>query len=159
MKNLAIAVVTAISISACSTSYKATGLTGGYSELPLAKDVYEVSFRGNGYTSGEKTRDLALLRSAELVQSKGYPYFMIVNGATDVRSREVEWLGGQTNTMVTSYGGTMNAYTTYTPPTTSVESRYNTKLIVKGFTQQNTPSNALLANEVINSIKAKYKIK
>jgi hypothetical protein len=62
-------------ISACATAYQRDGLSGGFSEIQLAENVWRVEFRGNGYTREQKAEDFALLRSAELTLDKGYTYF------------------------------------------------------------------------------------
>lgn len=69
-----------ILFSGCATPYQRVGLTGGYSETQLDDNVFKVNFRGNGYTSSERSADLCLLRSAELCKLAGYNYFIIVEG-------------------------------------------------------------------------------
>lgn len=78
------AVFLAVLLTGCATTYQAEGLSGGFSETQLDKNVFRVSFRGNGYTRTEKTEELALLRSAELTLKNGFTHFVIIDG----RSRE-----------------------------------------------------------------------
>ena len=59
---LAIALV----LSACATTYQSESFSGGFSETQLDKNVFRVSFQGNGYTRAERAEEMALLRSAEL---------------------------------------------------------------------------------------------
>lgn len=68
-------------VSACSTSYQPEGRTGGYTDIQLSKNVFSVSFSGNGFTSNKKTNDFALLRAAELMYRNNYPYFLVVDKA------------------------------------------------------------------------------
>jgi len=63
----------------CSTKYQSVGFMGGFSETQLSNDIFNVSFKGNGYTSREKVSDFALLRSGELTLNNGYQYFIILN--------------------------------------------------------------------------------
>ncbi len=63
----------------CATSYQSSGFSGGYSETQLDENVFNVSFRGNGYTGRERVADFTLLRSAELTLENGYQYFAIIN--------------------------------------------------------------------------------
>jgi hypothetical protein len=58
---------------------------GGYSELELAPDTYQVSFSGKNISTA-KSQDYALLRAAELTLEKGQRYFLVSNswGQTDV---------------------------------------------------------------------------
>ena len=68
----------AILVTSCATAYRKVGLTGGFSETQLSENVFQVSFRGNGYTSRERASDFALLRSSELSLLNGYRYFIII---------------------------------------------------------------------------------
>ncbi len=65
-------------LSGCATVYQKQGFTGGYSEAQLGENIFQVSFKGNGYTSRERVSDFALLRSAEIVIENGYRYFVVV---------------------------------------------------------------------------------
>lgn len=71
----------ALFFGGCATAYQKTGFSGGYSDSLLQDDIYQVSFRGNGYTSRERANDFALLRSAEVTINMGFNYFIILNGS------------------------------------------------------------------------------
>jgi hypothetical protein len=73
-------VTLALLMVSCATSYKPNGLTGGFSSTQLDVNVFQVSFRGNGYTKRERANDFALLRSAEVALENGYEFFVIVEG-------------------------------------------------------------------------------
>ena len=62
------------------------GCKGGYSELDLAPNTYQVSFSGRDISTA-KSQDYALLRAAELTLEKGRRYFLVLNswGQTDVQ--------------------------------------------------------------------------
>jgi len=68
----------AIIFSCCVTAYKKVGWKGGYSETQLGENIFQVSFRGNGFTSGERASDFSLLRSAEVSLENGFRYFIII---------------------------------------------------------------------------------
>ena len=68
-----------LALIGCATPYQSKGFTGGFSETQLDVNVFQVSFRGNAYTSGERAADFTLLRSAELAIENGYSYFIIVD--------------------------------------------------------------------------------
>jgi hypothetical protein len=70
----------AFTLSGCATAYKPQGLSGGFSEAQLDRNVFRVSFKGNGYTSRERAEEMALLRSAELTLNSGFTHFAIING-------------------------------------------------------------------------------
>lgn len=67
-------------LAGCATAYQAQGLTGGFTETQLDRNVFKVTFKGNGYTASERAADFALLRSAELTLQNGYTHFAIVDG-------------------------------------------------------------------------------
>lgn len=78
MRKFAI-VLTVLVLAGCATTYQHQSFTGGYSETQLGDNVFQVSFRGNAYTSRERASDFSLLRSAELALEKGFRYFIIVD--------------------------------------------------------------------------------
>ncbi len=75
MSKIYLTLLITVALSACATSYQKISHTGGYSETRLDKNVFIVSFNGNGYTSVERARDFALLRSAELTLENDYMFF------------------------------------------------------------------------------------
>lgn len=90
-------------ISSCSTSYKKTGWGGGYSDMALNKDLFQVSFSGNGYTSGATVQKYFLRRCAEITLENGYDYFSFVEkdgGATKETYGE-----GTSGTISKNYNG------------------------------------------------------
>jgi hypothetical protein len=84
-----------IYLSGCATGYHSKGFTGGFSETQLDRNVWVVTFRGNGYTSNERASDFVMLRSAQLSLEAGFRFFLIVDRAN------------------------LNSLQTYTTPTTS----------------------------------------
>ena len=76
--------ITALSVllvlAGCATNYQAQSFSGGFSETQLDKNVFKVTFKGNGYTQSERAEDFALLRSAELTLKNGFSHFAIVDG-------------------------------------------------------------------------------
>ncbi len=85
MRRLVI-VLTALVLTGCATTYQRQGLTGGYSETQLGENIFQVSFRGNGYTSRERASDFSLLRSAEVALERGFRYFVIVESEKDTKT-------------------------------------------------------------------------
>ncbi len=94
----------ACGLAACATAYQPQGLSGGFSETQLDRNVFRVSFKGNGYTSPERAEDLALLRSAELALKNGFTHFAIVDG----RSRTD--YSALTTPIQSTTTGTVNTY-------------------------------------------------
>lgn len=83
MRGAAVIVLVAVLLSGCATAYQREGFGGGYSEMQLGENIFQVSFRGNGYTSWERASDFSLLRSAELALENGFRYFVIVESEKD----------------------------------------------------------------------------
>lgn len=84
------------------TPYKSQkwGFLGGYSEKIIEKDVYEVRFKGNGFTKREAVVDYALLRSAEVALSHQCTFFTIIDAkenalGEDTTEVEISYLDGQ----------------------------------------------------------------
>lgn len=126
---IALAAVGFLALGACATGYQAEGWSGGFSEIPLAADAYQISVKGNGYTSASRVNEMALLRGAELADKAGYNYFTVLNMDQYERQSSFTTPGSSTtNTYGTataySTGNYVNAYgsstsnTTYTPPQT-----------------------------------------
>ncbi len=78
-------VIAFIVIGGCATSYQRQSFTGGFSETQLGENVFQVSFKGNGYTGRERASDFSLLRSAEITLEKGFRYFVIVESERDTK--------------------------------------------------------------------------
>ena len=90
-----------------STPYQPMGFKGGYENTQLDKNVFEVTFSGNGLTSRQRVRDFAMLRSAELTIQNGYKYFISINENTS--STQHTYVTPQTSTTDTNLSG--SAYT------------------------------------------------
>ena len=78
---IVVASVALLALAGCSTPYQRTGFTGGFSETRLQENAFSVSFRGNGYTSRERSTDFALLRCAELTLENGFKFFAVADSA------------------------------------------------------------------------------
>lgn len=159
MKKIFLVLPLVFILTACSTSYSPANFDGGYSSTMLAKDNYIVNFRGNEATSSEKTRDLALLRAAEIAIDSGYPYFVVLNGGTREKSYTSQIAPGNIQTNVYGSYGYNVANTTYNNPVMMDFSQFKTELSIKAFSKENAPSNALEAAYIVNEMKKKYKIK
>lgn len=125
-------------LSACSTSYQSAGLLGGYTDDELSPGIFQVNFRGNGFTSATKAKDFTLLRSAEVVLNRGYSHFVIIEkdnqtqtsaytspgySTTDLKRKdfgkyeaETNYYGGSTTyTTLPSYSYTVKAFRSAPP--------------------------------------------
>ena len=69
-------------LAGCATAYHRGSLhETGYTDLQLAKNLYQVRFRGAMLTPYAQVADFALLRSAELTLENGYHYFLLVRSS------------------------------------------------------------------------------
>lgn len=75
---------TSILLLGCSTMYRSSGFSGGYSDRrehrsgDLPGDFYQVSFSGNGFTRSRVAYQFFLARSAELAINSGHNYFVVL---------------------------------------------------------------------------------
>ncbi len=147
----------------CSTKYQSVGFTGGYSETALTENVFRVAFKGNGFTSRDKTIDFTLLRSAEVAKEKGYNYFVIMDSQNyskiDVHKSRTTY---NTSFNATSYGNNISgtANTTSSGGDINVITKPRTTNTIMCF-QEKPSLNTIVydVNFVIKSLKTKYDIK
>lgn len=57
---------------------------GGYSDLQVAPDAFQVRFHGNGRTHKSRSQDFALLRASEVCLENNFNYFIVADEASDV---------------------------------------------------------------------------
>jgi len=103
-------VICVILLSSCSTAYQKDSFTGGFTTAQLDENVFQVSFRGNGYTSRDKANDFALLRSAEVALENGFNYFVIVDANQYDKKSSYTTPTTVTTTGSSNTQGTVNAY-------------------------------------------------
>ena len=70
----------ALFLTGCASSYQPEGLSGGFSDIQLDKNVFQVSYQGNAYTRTPRLEEMALLRAADLTVSHGFRYFIVLSG-------------------------------------------------------------------------------
>ena len=162
--------VLVLTLMSCATIYQAKSFTGGFSSTQLDANVFQVSFRGNGYTHQERANDFALLRSAEVALENGFQYFAIVDGqryaetkAFTTPSTSTTQLNANTYGTVNSFGNTASySGTTYGTATTTTYggqtyliSRPTASNTIVGF-KERPDGFAYNAPMIIKSLKAKY---
>jgi hypothetical protein len=92
------------------TPYQSKGLRGGFSEIQLSPNTFQVHFQGNGYTSRERVADFVLLRAAELALKNNFRYFMIAGSERGADTAVVPMPQSSTTT-VNTIGNTAYANT------------------------------------------------
>lgn len=150
-------------ISGCATKYQTTGFTGGYSETRLDDNIFNVSFRGNGFTSRERTSDFNLLRSAELSLKNGFNYFIIISSKKHTNySTYTSSTYSTTNYSGTTYGNNFNgtANTTTTGGETYNIAKPSSSNTIVCFKEKPNINGVIYnAKYISKSIKDKYDIK
>ena len=147
-------------LTACATAYQPEGLSGGFTETQLDKNVFRVSFQGNGYTRPERAEEMALLRSAELTLKNGFTHFAIVDGRsrTDYSAFTTPTQSRTTGT-VSSFGNTsyLNAQTRTTGGQTFIAAKPSSTNTIICFTEKpETGAFVYDAHFLFNSLGAKY---
>lgn len=96
------------------------GLMGGVDDLQLNDSTFQITVRGNAYTSQERVRDFVMLRASELALAHGYRYFTF-GGAADVgRTASFTTPGSATTTTSAFVSGTPYAASGTAISTTTV---------------------------------------
>lgn len=150
-------------LTGCATAYQPVGLSGGYSQTQLSDNIFQVSFRGNGYTSAERASDFTLLRAAQLTLSHGFRYFVIVNSNERTKTSAMA-MPAQSYTTAQAYGYGNYAYgnattTTYGGQTFVIAKPRATDTIICFKEKPNNNALVFDAQFVEKSIEAKYAIK
>ncbi len=71
-------------VAACApTPYRPQRLEGGYSDIRVKVDTFNVIFRGNAHTPRQTAETYALYRAAELTVESGYDYFVVIGGNSE----------------------------------------------------------------------------
>ena len=99
---------------------------GGFSEVPLSASSYEITTRGNEFTSPARAQAITLVRAAELTLEKGYHSFVIVGKSDTVTRSTAVVSNGHYSESTTlngrlsgsSFSGTSYSSGSYQPPTT-----------------------------------------
>ncbi len=163
MKRAAGFVLIAFLLSGCATPYKKVGFMGGYSELQLGENIFQVSFRGNGYTRPQRAADLCLLRSAEIALENGYHYFAIIE-KIDTSKRSTYTTPTTSKTTGSAYisGNSVSGSattTTHGGQTYNISKPRSNNTILCFKEKPDTIGLYFEAEFIIKSIKSSYKIK
>ncbi len=153
-------VVAIVLLGGCATGYQSTGFTGGYEHTRLDENVFVVNFRGNGYTSTQRAADFAMLRAAELSQQYGYPYFVVADSSTAIRTSTYTTPTQSTTTGQATFQGNSvygsSQTTTYGGQTYNINKPGVTLVIVALPDRPQDGTVAMNAQFVGESIRQKY---
>ncbi len=131
-------------LSGCATPYQKMGLAGGYDEMKLGQDLYQVTFKGNGFTGSEAVQKHFLRRCAEIAIEKGFEYFALINQEAEASRSS---LGSTYNGTVTQnyYGG----YNYSGTANTTTVTRHGRTGVIKLFKEGTQPPVAYDAKEIL----------
>jgi hypothetical protein len=146
-------------LAGCGTTYQANGLTGGFSSMQLDTNVWQVSFKGNAFTSRERVRDFGLLRAAELTLQNGYNYFLIMSEDDYTKTDTTQNQSLKTNMYCNDTGsGDMNCHGKTTGGGSTTYTKHSVERLVVMYIDrpdEGVPYNAQLVYE---QLRAKYDI-
>lgn len=94
MKKMYVILGLPLLLMSCSTKYGEMAFKGGYDEIQVSENVYEVEFTGNGYTADRTVSRYFLYRCAELTLEKGMRYFVFYDKSVGPRIYGIETSGG-----------------------------------------------------------------
>src|SRR5215831_412698 len=131
-------------VCGCATPYQHEGFKGGYSDLLLDSDTFQVSFKGNGYTSSDKVETYLLYRCAELTVQKGFNNFLIVDTKGETKQ-----------SFYTTSSTTFSGNTAYTSGSSIPINKHRATVIIKVFkgSKPNIPG-AYTAKELMDNLRA-----
>ncbi len=144
-------------LAGCAVYQPTNLLTGGYSEVQLAPDVFSISFEGASWSGAGAAHDLAMLRAADVTVKNGFRYFGIFTireraSITSIRKP------GSISTEDYVIGNTVYGPSTFIPAETLNIAHPRSRLIIKCFTTK--PGNILVldARLLQRSIRKAYNL-
>jgi hypothetical protein len=144
LKTISTALVAAVLLAGCSTTYSEMGAMGGVMAAPVTSDVYRISARGNGYTDATTIQDYALLKAAETT------HFEVVNGR-DATSTSTQQTAG-------TFGRGMFGGVSYTPGFSYDIVKPGEDMMIRVFNAGRTAvPNSYNAQEVFDNINPRVK--
>jgi hypothetical protein len=164
MKTTILLSIIFVLVSGCATPYQSTGFSGGHTYERINEDIFAVTFSGNGFTKSKRTKELCLLRCAEVTQEFKFSYFTIEK---EIDEGGVDTIHTSTTSTTTGtahvYGNTgyVNATTTTSPSTMNIY-KPGTTYVIRCYDEPPTEghfSKIYKASEVADELKEKYKIK
>jgi hypothetical protein len=129
---LTVSILAGLTLAGCATEYGPMGLSGGYWDRPLASDMFQVGFKGNGFTSPDDAYAYSLRHAAEVTTSAGFKYFVILDENQAEKSYQVQTEGSY-QSYTNGYGYTTG---TYTPGDTYTVHKPRMTFVIKCFNEK-----------------------
>ncbi len=130
----------------CVTPYQRNNYSGGFSEMKLNSDLFEVSFRGNGYTGQSTVKRYFLRRCAEVTLENGFDYFVFVD--QDAYSNNYGGSATERGTISKDFVGNYRYNGTTEQSYVTKHGRTGT---IKTFVKGKQPETAYEAQEILNN--------
>jgi hypothetical protein len=161
MRKTALMIGMVLVVAGCQTPYKPNGIMGGYEEVQLSADTYQITGRGNGYTSESHLQQILLLRAADLTLQNGYRRFVVIDDrGVSTRTSFGGFIPGAATTTANVYGagsfGHGTATTIYSPATPILINRPRGGIVIK-MVREDDPlgANSFDAQLIYNQLKPK----
>ena len=152
-------------LSGCATNYQPKSIIGkgGFEDIELAPNYFQVVFKGNDATSEEKASDFALLRVSDLMLERDCNTFKVVKHTSNGRSGSVFLPQTQTtNTSAYGYGNSAFGNVTTTTYGGGLLRTYMPRITIEAKCSSEAVDieNGVYDTKFLNrSIKNKYKLK
>jgi hypothetical protein len=122
----------------------------------LDENVFNITFRGNGYTSMERASDFTYLRASDLTINNGYTYFAITYASKNVSTSSFT-TASETTTQVNFYGNSAYATSQTVPGQTYTVKRPDVEMTIICFKDKpQTEATVFSAKFLSRSIRKKY---
>jgi len=147
-----------LALSSCATPYQSAGFRGGYTDIQLDSNTFQVTFRGNAYTRRQSVETYLLFRCAELTAEAGYDYFIILGSDTEARQGTFSTPGTYSSTTTGSATisgntafGSATTHGTYSPGQTFLITKYGATAMIKAYKGEKPADNptAFDASEIL----------
>lgn len=122
----------------CATVYAPMGFTGGYWDRRISSDIFQVGFKGNGFTRPEDAYNYALYHAAQVTQEAGYRYFVILDDDQSVVTQQYQ-VPGTFNGTTDFYGGSATTSGFYTPGAVVTFHKPRANFLIKCFSVRPGP--------------------
>ena len=129
---------TLILMEGCATSYQPKGLTGGFADRQISEDTFTITFQGNGFTSQDRSNELALVRAADVTIEHGFSYFEGLDMKAGMNTSYLEH-PGSASTYGHFSGKSYYSSTVYNPPTVTAINRPETAIMIKCYVNDPGP--------------------
>ncbi len=133
------------------TTYHPYNGRDGFEQVQLNDTLCEVRFTGNSVTPKDQVHNMMLYRAAEMTQSNHRAYFQVLSEKTE-RQKQSFTEAGHSDTYVQKGDGYKQSSTSYTPPSTFVETSYTTvirfRMLTKGSDETNVYNAATLKDSL-----------